>query len=157
MDHLPVLGPDGQHTFRFGGATSFKQIEFKDYVVSFEWFGPNGRTVDACIVIWNARKNTHDAGCYVITRRQITRYCDEHMRPTPYAFREAAEALPILGRASLAFEVRALVDTILHCIDDLVHMPVAPPAARQALAQAAMFEVEHKDRNTGRILRESVI
>jgi hypothetical protein len=157
MQHLPVLGPGGQHTFRFGGVNSWKQATYKDYIVSLEWFGPNGRSVDACMVIWNARKNSHDAGCYVIGRKQITLYCDEHMKPKPYALYEATRALPVLGRAPLAFEVNALIDTILHFADDLVQMPVAPPAARQALAQAAMFEVEHKDRNTGRILRESVI
>lgn len=157
MQHLPVVGPNGQPTFRFGGIESWKQATFKDYTVSLEWFGPNGRHVDACMVIWNNRRNTHDAGCYIVGRRQITRYCDEHMRPTPYAFNEAAEALPILGRAPLAFEVRALVDTILHFADDLVQMPVAPPAVKRQLAQEAIFEVEHKDRRTGRVLREAVI
>ena len=157
MNHLPIISADGRPTFRFGGAASHKQFFPKDYVVSLEWFGPNGREVDACMVIWNARKNTADAGVYIIARRQITRYCDEHMRPLPYAFNEAAEALPVLGRAPLAFEVRALVDVILAHIDDLIHMPVAPARVRKHLAQEGMFEVEHKDKRSGRVLRESVI
>lgn len=157
MDHLPILGPEGLPTFRFGGANAWKVREFKDYVVSLEWFGPNGREVDACMVIWNARKNSHDAGAWVIARRQITRFSDEHMRPTEFAFQEAASALPLLGRAPLEFEVRALVDTLLHHIDDLIHMPAAPQRVRRNLAQEAMFEVTHKDKHTGRILREAVI
>jgi hypothetical protein len=157
MELVPILGPDGQHTFRFGGAASHKQFEFKDYVVSLEWFGPDGREVDACMVIWNARKNTHDSGVYILGRRRAHLFCDEHNRPTPYAFSEAAEALPILGRAPLAFEVTALVDLWMTFMDDLIQMPAAPMRVRKALAHQPMFDIRHTDKATGKVLRESTI
>lgn len=157
MEVLPVLGPEGTPTFRFGGAAGWKQFHTKDYVVSLEWWGNAGRQVDACMVIWPANRNTHDAGAYIIGRRQITRYCDEHMRPTDYAWREVYEALPVLGRMPLQQEAHALMDVILLHIDDLIHMPVASPAVRKHLAGEAMWEVEHKEKWTGKILRESVI
>lgn len=157
MDHIPILGPNGEEQFRFGGAASWKQRFLKDYVVSFEWFGPNGREVDACIVIWNQRKNTHDAGCYIVARRQITKYCDEHMKPTPYGFSECASALEVLGRMQITQEVHTLMDVILACIDDLVHMPVAPKRVREHLAHQPMFEITHKEKHSGRVLRESVV
>lgn len=157
MDHIPILGPDGQETFRFGGAAAHKFALHKDYAVSLEWFGPNGREVDAVMVVWNARKNSHDAGAYVLGRRQARLFCDEHNRPTPYCFQEAAEALPILGRASLSFEINALVDTWMTFMDDLIQMPAAPARVRKHLAHQPMFEIEHKDKHTGKVLRESVI
>lgn len=157
MEHVPILGPDGQETFRFGGAAAHAFHVHKDYAVSLEWFGPNGREVDACMVVWSARKNTHDGGVYVLGRRQAQKFCDEHNKPTLYAFQEAAEALPILGRASLSFEVNALVDTWMTFMDDLIQMPAAPQRARLALAHQPMFDVLHKDKHTGKVLRESTI
>jgi hypothetical protein len=157
MNLVPILGPDGQHTFRFGGAAAHKVTTFRDYVVSLEWFGPDGREVDACMVVWNARKNTHDAGCYILGRRRAQHFCDAHNKPTPYAFKEAAEALPILGRAPLAFEVTALVDLWMHFMDDLIQMPAAPMRVRQALAHQPMWEVRHTDKHTGQVLRESTV
>jgi hypothetical protein len=157
MEHLPILGPSGEATFRFGGKRAWKQFTYKDYIVSLEWFGPDGRHVDACMVIWNARPNTNDAGALIVGRRQITKYCDEHMKPTPYAFGEVAQALPVLGRAPLNFEVHALIDTILHHIDDLIHMPIAPLAVRRELSGDAMFEVTHKEKDSGKVLHEAAI
>lgn len=157
MDHVPILGADGSETFRFGGAAAYKTREFRDYVVSLEWFGPNGREVDACMVVWSSRKNTHDAGVYILCRRAAAHFCDEHNKPTRHCFAEAQEALPILGRAVLQNEINALVDTWMEFMDDLIQMPAAPLRARQALAHQPMFEIEHKDKHTGKVLRESVI
>ena len=157
MDHVPILGPNGEETFRFGGAAAHKFAIHKDFAVSLEWFGPNGREVDACMVVWNARKNTHDGGCYVLCRRAAAHFCDEHNRPTPHAFKEAAEALQILGRAQLSSELSALVDTWMTFMDDLIQMPAAPRRVREHLAHQPMFEITHKDKHSGRVLRESVI
>lgn len=156
MDHVPILGPNGEETFRFGGATVHKQRFLKDYVVSLEWFGPNGREVDACMVIWSARGG-FDAGAYVICRRAITTYCDEHMKPTQHGWNEVWKALPVIGRAQLMVEAHALMDVILACIPDLIHTPAAPKRAREALAHQPMFEITHQEKHTGRVLRESVI
>lgn len=152
MERIPLIGPYGAPVWRFG-TNAWKQRQYKDFFVSLEWRMVDGRP-DKCMVIWSARPNSHDAGAYVIAFRAITKFSDEHMRPTPYAFAEAPKALEVLGRSPLEFEVRALVDTILAHIDDLVHMPVAPQSVRRAIARAPMWELEQRTQD-GRTVRET--
>lgn len=157
MDTTAILAANGSPIVSFGGRHSFKQFEHKDYIVSLEWFGPSGREVDACIVIYNARRNSHDAGAWIVGRRQISKYTDGNMNPTPYAFSEAAEALPVLGRNCLDFELKRLVSTLLEYVDDLIKMPPAPLEVKRTIAGSAMFDVTHKEKHSNKVLGEASV
>ena len=130
MEALSVLSSNGAHRVAFGGDRSFKTLNWRDYIVSLEWFGPSGREVDACMVIYNARRDSNDAGAWIIGRRQIAKYTDGNNNPTPYCFTEAAEALVVLGRSTIDMELLHLVSCVMAHVDDLVKMPPAPVAVK---------------------------
>jgi len=155
MEPLRILGPMGDDQFRFGGDTAYSQRQVKDYIVSLEWYGPTGKAVDACVVIWSARAGI-DSGAWVIGRKRIAAYVDSNMRPTPYGLLEANAALPILGRIESKHELHALMDVLLGAVDDLVHMPAVPLWARRRASTDAFWEVEHKDIN-GKTLHEAAV
>jgi hypothetical protein len=149
MDISPICNADGLPVVQFGKLVH-RQRQIKGFTVSFEWCRDpdNRKRVESCIAIWSNSVNKAEAGAWVITRRGIMRFSDQHNRPTTYAFVEARAALPVLGLDTTDLEMRRLVDVVMDSIDDLVQMPLAPPAAKKALKRAAMWEVTR--RNTDR-------
>lgn len=143
----PLLNADGLPVVRFGGAHAHKQRTVKGYVVSFEWcMDPDDkhhRRVEPCIAIWSDGLSRE--GAWVITRRGVMGFCDQHNRPTPKCFREAAEALPMLGYMALHNEIIRLVDVVMDSVDDLVQMPSAPRALKEQLKGETIWEIERRD------------
>jgi hypothetical protein len=156
MEVLAIRAANGLPMVSFGGERSWRTFNYRDYVVSLEWFGPSGRHVDACMVIYNQRRNSED-GAWVIARRRIADYVDAKNNPTPYCFTEAAEALVMFGRACLDMELNALVDTVMQHVDDLVKMPVASQEVRRALAGDAIWEVTRTEKDSGKVLNEAAV
>lgn len=158
MHVSPLLNRDGKPVVVFGSASkAWKTRPVKDYMTSIEWMAdPDTRgRVDAALVIWSAHGSS-DRGAWVITRRGVMRFCDEHNRPTPHAFTEARAALTLLGRMPLDMEVNRLVDVVMDCVDDLVQAPATPAAARAALQEKPQWEIIRRDANR-RIITETEV
>lgn len=147
MHVSPLRNVDGKPVLVVGSAsTAWKTRPVKDYMTSIEWMADpdtKGRT-DAALVIWSSYGSS-DRGCWILTRRSMVKFCDQHNRPTPHAFKEAREALVILGRMPLDMEVNRLVDVVMDCVDDLVQAPSTPAAARRALQEKPMWEIMLRD------------
>lgn len=147
MEISPILSANGLPVMTFGGARSLKTRSVKGYTVSFEWCRDpdNRKRIEPCIAIWCDHVNRHDQGGWAITRRGMMRFCDQHNKPTPYAFQEARAALPMLGVDTTDMEVRRLVDVVMDSVDDLVQMPLVPLEIRQQLKRASVWEVTRRD------------
>jgi hypothetical protein len=141
----PLLDAQGRRVVRFGGQDAWLQRARRGYIVNFEWAPDpdNRKRTDACIVIIS--ETGTDRGSWMITRRGIMRFCDAHNKPTLYAFQQARQALPLLGRSTIDLEVKTLVDVVMDSVDDLVLMPATPPAVRQDLQRAPMWEIIRRD------------
>lgn len=153
MEQSPVLGPNGKPIFQVG-RIYFKQQRYKDYYVSLEWCG-EGKRVEPCMAIWSATNFAAEPGVYVIGRSSLTKFVEPNGKPTLQAFKEAAMALPILGRSVLDIEIHALVDTILAFVDDVVHMRPKPPRP-QEFHTAPMWEMTVRTRD-GQVIKEHTV
>jgi hypothetical protein len=149
MEVSPILNADGLPVMTFGGLRSLKTRSIRGYTVSFEWCRDpdNRKRVEPCMVIWNDRVNRADAGAWIITRRGIMKFCDQHNRPTQHAFVEARESLPVLGMDTTDLEMRRLVDVVMDAVDDLVQMPLVPLEVRQRLKRQSVWEITRRDQN----------
>lgn len=148
----------GVPQFVIDADTVHAQYKHKDYIVSIGWnLDPTTGVADAAMTIWPA-KPSDDAGCWVLMRRCMAEFSDEHNRPTKYAFEQALEALPILGRSLLQVEVHALVDTIMTYVDDVVMAPAAPISVQLLLQGDPVWDVTvHAAGDRNKVLRETTI
>lgn len=149
MDITPLRSRDGHPVMTFGGRRSLKTVTSRGFTVSFEWCRDpdNRKRIEPCVVIWNNTVGRENAGCWVITRRGMMKFCDQHNKPTPYAFQEAELALPMLGLSTIRLEVLRLVSVVMDSVDDLVQMPRLPLAVRQQLKRESVWEITRRDDN----------
>lgn len=149
MELMPILDASGAPMFRVGGATAWRQYHKHGYVISLEWMrNPDTRRVEPVMLLWSAIGNSADMGVWAMFRSAGSQFATPQNEPTPRMLAEACQALPILGRASLQFEVHQFVDTVMEYMDDLVQMPVAPVQLRDAPKHGqAMWEVTHHMRD----------
>jgi hypothetical protein len=165
MQLSPISTPDGRPMWSFGGERSFKTASHRGYVVSLEWVG-EGKKAQACMCIWpetNVFVTGEGNGTWVIGRRAIT----EFVGFTPdgkctgsaslHCYRECLEALPILGKErndKSAF--LSLVDCVVKFAPELALMPATPRSIRFDNSNP-MWEMTVKDKNTGKVLRETEV
>ena len=99
-----------------------------------------------------------DPGTWVITRRGIMEFSDEHNKPTKRCFESCMAALPILGYDTIKAELYRLVDTVMSAVDDLVLMPPCPLSVRLIMQGDPIWDVTvHKVGEPGKVIRESTI
>jgi hypothetical protein len=144
----PILTQDGKAVANFGGSQAWKTRPVKDYMASWEWrIDPdNPKRTDGVLVLWTSHGDP-ERGVWVISRRAAGLFSDPHNRPEPHAFKEAWEALPVLGRNQIKLEVHHLVDVLMDCIDDLVQMPRTPPRVADSLKHEPIFEIIRRDQD----------
>ena len=165
--HLsPIVSPSGDPVFTVGHGHSWKQATFKGFNVSLEWVG-NGRRSQPCLCIWPA-SNVFVAGnapgIWVIGRRAMTEFVGFTKEgkctglPSEHCFREAKEALTMLGKdKNDQHALKALCDVVIQFADDLVHMPPTPPKVKKELAGEAWWEVTATNKNTGKVISEGAV
>ena len=166
MNRSPILSPDGRPMFSAGGRHAWKVEQHRGYVISLEWVGDHKRA-QPCIVIWPQKHvfvTGEGNGMWVISRRAITEFVGFDSKDkctglaSEHCFREAREALPILGKDINDKQAHlALVDCVIRFAPDLVHMPVAPKQVRREMAGEAMWDVAAKNKNTGKTISEASI
>lgn len=149
-----ILGASGRPMYQVGGEHAIDVHTYKGYHVSLEWLN-EGRQSEPIMVIWSA-SGGREAGAFGICLSSAGKYAEPDGRPTDEAFYEAAEALPVLGRALLVIEIKTLVDVIMRFIPDLIMMPPAPLAARRKDAGRPLLEITRADEN-GRTIAEDLI
>jgi len=147
MEITPLRSADGHPVMTFGGRRALKTRTVRGFTCSFEWCRDpdNRKRIEPCLVIWSNTVNKADAGAWVITRRGVMKFCDQHNRPTPHAFKEAEAALPVLGLSPIRMDVVRLVSTVMDCVDDLVQMPLLPLEVRQQLKRESVWEITRRD------------
>jgi hypothetical protein len=166
MKLSPILTPDGRPIFSMGGQQSYKTFNLKGFVVSLEWVG-NGKRTAACMVIWpesNVFVAGEGAGAWCISRNAITEFVGFTSQgkctggPSEHCFREAREALPVLGKdINDKQALMALVDVVVRYAPDLVHMPVTPQIVKEQLDNPAMWEVQASNKSTGKVMHEGMV
>lgn len=159
QDVLPnAVDGTGLPKFVLDARTMHSQFTSRGYVVNLCWMlDPDRNVADAAMVIHPERR-FEDAGMWAITRRAVMDYCDEHNHPTPYAFQEAQQALPILGYDVIRAEILRLVSVVMDHVDELVQVPAAPLAVQLLLQGDPMWDVTiHAQGSPNRVIRESTI
>lgn len=167
MELSPVISPQGLPVWNMGGRQSWKTFEHRGFCVSLEWVGQNRKAVPS-MCIWPATNvfnpRAFDGGAWVIGRRAITEFVgfnrDEKCTggPSEHCFREAQQALPILGKdINDRHALHALVDVVVRFAPDLVMMPATPKRVRDELAGQAMWEVTATNKSTGKVLAEATL
>lgn len=165
--HLsPFVTANGDAVFVAGAGHSYKQATYRGFNVSLEWVG-EGRKTQSCMCIWpesNVFVPGSTPGIWCIGRRAITEFVGFNKddkctgMPSVYCFREAREALPILGKDKNDQQaLNALCDLVIKFAPDLVAMPVAPRAVRKDLNGEKVWEVTATNKNTGKVLSESEV
>jgi len=150
--HQRVLGPNGRPMFGLGGARSYAQREAKGYTVSLEWIEG-----EPAMVIWPSRAGGDaDVGAFAICLSSAAVYADPSGKPTEECFLRCAMALPDLGKAMLHIELHALVDVVMQFMPDLLTMPPAPRAVRQADRGEALWEITQQDQD-GKTISEATV
>ncbi len=162
----PVLSPDGRPMFSVGGNASYKTAVKRGFVVSLEWI-KLGRHIRAAMCIWPASNvfvTGEGQGIWTITRNAITDFVgfDKANKctggPSEHCFREALEALRILGKdVNDKSALHELVDVVITFAPDLVHMPATPKQVRQQLADPDMWEVTATNKDTGKVIQEATL
>lgn len=163
MQLSPVFSPQGLPMFSAGGSHAWKTHEFRGWIVSLEWVGQGKRSAPA-MVIWpqtNVLVTGEGNGMWVISRRAITEFVGFNREgkctgsASQHCFRECLEALPILGKDRWDKQAfLSLVDAVIRFAPDLVHMPTTPRRIQKELDTPAMWEVERKDKSSGKTLQE---
>lgn len=166
MKLSPIITPDGRPMWSAGGGHTWKTEEHKGFVCSLEWVGQGSKHQPA-MVIWaasNVLVAGESQGLWVIGRRAITEFVGFTKdgkatgAPSEHCFREAREALPILGKDRNDQQaLYALADVVVKYAEDLVHMPVAPRAVRKELDNAPMWTVAATDKSTGKVIHEGEV
>lgn len=166
MKLSPILTPDGRPIFSMGGQHAYKTHTHKGFVVSLEWVG-EGKKSAPCMVIWPA-SNVFVAGeglgAWCISRRAIAEFVGFTAQgkctggPSVHCFREAREALPILGKdINDKQALQALVDVVVRYAPDLVLMPPTPRSVKEQLDNAPMWEVKATIKETGKVMHEGMV
>lgn len=166
MQLSPILSPDGRPMFSAGGKHAWKTFTHRGFAVSLEWVGDHRRAMPY-MVIWpetNILVAGEGNGMWAINRRAMHEFVafDRNGKCTgsasEHCFREALEALPVLGKDKTDKQAfLALVDCVIRFADELHHMPPTPPRVRREIAGEAMWEVTASDKNTGRVIREAAV
>lgn len=162
----PILSPSGEAMFSVGGKNSYKTAVKHGYIVSLEWIRI-GKHVRAAMCIWPASNvfvTGEGQGIWTITRNCITEFVGFNKEdkctggPSEHCFREAREALPILGKdPNDKGALYELVDVIVTFAPDLVLMPATPKHVKQQLDTPAIWEVSATNKNSGKVLHEREI
>ena len=105
-----------------------------------------------------------DCGVWVIGRRAITEFVGFNAdgtctgNPSPHCFREAREALVVMGKDSNDRQaLHALCEVVITFAPDLVLMPVTPRHIRLDLESQKMWEIVATDKHTGKGLTEALV
>jgi hypothetical protein len=163
--HLsPILSPSGEPVFAVGHRHSWKQGTHKGFNISLEWIG-EGRKSQPCLCIWAATniftQNATENGVWVIGRRAITEFVGFNKNntctgaPSEHCFREAREALPLLGKDKNDQQaLNALCDVVITYAPDLVMMPITPLSIRTDLEAEKMWEIVATNKDSGKVLTE---
>jgi len=152
--------------FSVGGRHAYKTAVKNSYVVSLEWMAI-GKHVRAVMCIWPASNvfvTGEGQGIWTITRNCIGEFVgfnrDDKCTggPSQHCFREAREALPLLGKdINDKAALHELVDVVVAFAPELVLMPATPKHVKHALAAPAMWELTATDKNTGKVLHEASV
>ena len=166
MNISPVLSPSGEPMFSVGGNQAYKTAVKHGYVVSLEWIRL-GKHIRAAMCIWPASNvfvTGEGQGIWTITRNCITEFVgfnkDDKCTggPSKHCFREAREALPLLGKdVNDKAALHELVDVVVTFAPELVLMPATPKHIKQALDTPAMWEVTATNKDTGKVLNEAEV
>lgn len=167
MQLSPIRTPDGLPMWSAGGKHAWKTFEYRGFVVSLEWVG-NHRQTRKCMVIWPVSNvftgGTTSDGMWVISERAITEFVGFNRNDkctgsvSEHCVRECRNALPLLGKDSNdKHALSALIDTVCRFAPDLVGMPVAPQALRQAMRGQAMWDVVATNKSSGKTLAETSV
>lgn len=159
----PILSPDGRPMFSVGGRNAFKTAVKHGYVVSLEWIRL-GKHIRAAMCIWPASNvfvTGEGQGIWTITRNCITDFVGFNSQdkctggPSEHCFREAKEALQILGKdPNDKGALYELVDVVTTFAPELVMMPATPKAVREQLDTPAMWDVTASNKDTGKVMQE---
>lgn len=162
----PVLSPSGEPMFSVGGNQAYKTATKHGYVVSLEWISI-GKHVRAAMCIWPASNvfvTGEGHGIWTITRNCITDFVGFNSQdkctggPSEHCFREAREALQILGKdPSDKGALHELVDVVTTFAPELVMMPATPKSVREQLDTPAMWDVTASNKETGKVLQEATL
>lgn len=162
----PVLSPSGEPMFSVGGNHSYKTAVKHGYVVSLEWIAI-GRHVRAAMCIWPASNvfvTGEGQGIWTITRNCITDFVGFNAQdkctggPSEHCFREAREALPLLGKdKNDKYALHELVDVVVTFAPELVLMPATPKHVRKALEAPEMWDLTATNKDTGKVLHEASV
>lgn len=166
MKLSPLLSPQGLPMWSAGGGHAWKVAEHKGFVCSLEWVG-EGRKSQPAMAIWPATNvfvTGEGTGMWVISRRAITEFVGFTAAgkatggPSEHCFREAREALPIMGKDSNDQQaLYALADVVVKFAPDLVGMPVTPLAVRKELDNDPMWTVAASNKQTGKVIHEGEV
>ena len=159
----PILSPSGEPMFSVGGRNAFKTAVKHGYVVSLEWIRL-GKHIRAAMCIWPASNvfvTGEGQGIWTITRNCITDFVGFNSQdkctggPSEHCFREAKEALQILGKdPNDKGALYELVDVVSTFAPELVMMPATPKAVREQLDTPAMWDVTASNKDTGKVMQE---
>lgn len=138
-----LVGATGSALFGVGGENAYRTHEYKGYRVSLEWDEQDGEPL---LLIWPANSFLErEVGVFGIGLSSAGKYAEPTGGPTKECAYECAMALPMLGKALLEIEVRALMDVVMRFIPDLLMMPPAPKFMRLAAKGEALMDITQVD------------
>jgi len=168
MKLSPILSPSGEPMFVAGGPDAWKVTTYRDWVVSLEWYRRR-RSYQKCMVIWPATRiqgvlGSKTPGKWCVAFSALTHFIGFTAdgkctgSASPYCYEQCLEALEVMGRdRNDKQSFLSLVDTIIKFGPELVTMPVAPKIVRQRAAGDPMWEVQAKNKSTGKIISEAAV
>lgn len=169
MEVSPFLSPAGEAVFKFGGPHAHSVHALHGWVCSLEWTKERRRFIRS-LVIWPApgslaMPGSIASGAWTITDSAVTELLDVDRdgKATgrfrmPFAEEQARQALPILGKDPNDREaLRSLLDVVMRFGPDVYTIPVAPRAAREALAGAPMWDIRARAKSNGKVISEASV
>ena len=165
MQLSPIVSPSGRPMWSAGYHSHQTKVH-RGFVCSLEWIG-EGKKSQPAMVIWpasNVFASREGAGLWVIGRRAITEFVGFTANgkctggPSEHCIREARQALPILDKDINDKEaLNALVDVVVTFAPELVLMPVTPKIVKDTFQTPAMWDMQVKDKSSGRTLKEASV
>jgi hypothetical protein len=153
-----LVAAEGVPQFALDERTIWRRTSYKGYHVVFGWVMDPGPCRPEAAITIIPEVTPAEPGAWVITRRAIGEFSDEHNRPTQRCFAECTAALPILGYDTIKAEVFRLVDTVMYAVDDLVLMPTCPLGVALMLQGDPIWDVTvHAVGEPNKVLRETTI
>lgn len=165
MNIAPILGPDGDAYFTWGGHDAWDTGVMHGWRWSLEWIRLNKRT-QGVLIVGPVQRNIGSTGrgAAVFPATTLTHIfgIDRNGKATGSFDMNAAvfvieQNLRVMGREPNRFDGHSLMNVILAKGIEVYTMPAAPQMVRRKLADKPLWDVKARAKASGKVISERTI